>query len=100
VNEAVRALFASSVVPYFLNILTTSLIYLCSNHLHYHHNDIIVDIQESQEVVKVLNIISNPKEELPVKRAGADNTSKWSSFAKRILKHARYWCYAHETGES
>ncbi len=59
------------------------------------------DIQESQEVAKVLNIVSDPYEELPVKRAGADNTTKWSSFTKRILKHAKVLvCYAHATGES
>ena len=59
------------------------------------------DIQESPEVAKVLNIASNPHEELPVKKAGADNTTKWSSFATRILKQAKVLvCYAHATGES
>jgi hypothetical protein len=59
------------------------------------------DIRESPEVVKVLDIVSNPKDELPVKRAGADNTTKWSSFAKRILNHAKVLvCYAYATDES
>ncbi len=63
--------------------------------------ELLRDIQESPEVVKVLNIVSNPNEELPVKRAETDNTTKWSSFAKRILKHAKVLvCYAHATGES
>ncbi len=51
------------------------------------------DIQESQEVANVLNIVSNPHEEFPVKRAGADNATQWSSFAKLV-------CYVHATGES
>ncbi len=59
------------------------------------------DIQESQEVAKVLNIVSNPHEELPEKRAGADKTTKWSSFATGILKQAKVLvCSAHATGES
>jgi hypothetical protein len=59
------------------------------------------NIQESQEVAKVLNIVSNPHEELPVKRAGADNITKWSSFPTRILKHAKVLvCYVYATGES
>ncbi len=59
------------------------------------------DIQESPEVAKVVNIVSNSHEELPVKRAGVDNTTKWSSFATRILKHAKVLvCYANATGES
>ncbi len=37
------------------------------------------DIQESTEVAKVLNIASNPREELPVKRAGADHTTNEAS---------------------
>ncbi len=58
-------------------------------------------IQKSPEVVKVLIIASNPNEELPVKSVEADNTTKWSSFAKRILKHAKVLVYyAHATGES
>jgi hypothetical protein len=63
--------------------------------------DQLRDIQESPEVAKVLNIVSNLHEEIPVKRAGADNTTKWSSFATRILKHAKVQvCSAHATGES
>jgi hypothetical protein len=59
------------------------------------------DIQESQEVAKVLNIASNPHEKLPLKRAGADNTTKWLSFATRILKQAKVLvCAAHATGDS
>jgi hypothetical protein len=59
------------------------------------------DIQDSLGVAKVLNMVSNPNEELPLKRAGTDNTTKWSSFAKRILKHVKVLvCYAHATGKS
>ncbi len=59
------------------------------------------DIQESPEVAKVLNIASNLHEELPVKRDGEDNTTKWSSFATRILKQAKVLvCSAHATGDS
>ena len=37
------------------------------------------EIQESPKVAKVLNIASNPREELPVKRAGADHTTNEAS---------------------
>ena len=60
--------------------------------------DQLRDIQQAPEVVHAL---SDPKERLPVMRAGADNTTKWSKFAKKVLTRAKVIvCYAHATGNT
>ncbi len=85
----------------FFGLFKTGAVQLCERGSACNFCEQLRDIQESPEVDKVLNIVSNPHEELPVKRAGADNTTKWSSFATQILKQAKVLvCSAHVTGES
>jgi hypothetical protein len=57
----------------------------------------LLDIQSAPEVAIVL---ADPRERLPVKAAGCDNTTKWSKFAKTILEGAKILvCYAHVSGD-
>jgi hypothetical protein len=58
----------------------------------------LLDIQKAPEVARVL---SDPQQKLPVKRAGSDNTTKWTKFAKKILLEAKVIvCYTHATGDA
>ena len=56
----------------------------------------LLDIQSAPEVAIVL---ADPRERLPVKEAGCDNTTKFSKFAKALLEGAKILvCYAHISG--
>ncbi len=58
-------------------------------------------IQEVQEMAEVAQVLQNPDQKLPVKRARADNTTKWSKFVQRVLADAKVLvCYAHATGNA
>lgn len=60
--------------------------------------NMIKDLQTSPEVAKVL---SDPEEKLPVKKAGNDNTTKWSKFVYAVLTEAKLLiCYAHASGDT
>ena len=57
----------------------------------------LLDIQQAQEVARILV----PAQRLPVKKAGADNTTMWSKFARKVLHGAKVLvCYAHATGDT
>jgi len=50
-------------------------------------------------MAEVAQVLQDPDNKLPVKKAGADNTTKWSKFAKQLLAGAKdLICYAHATG--
>jgi hypothetical protein len=50
-------------------------------------------------MAEVAQVLQNPDNKLPVKKAGADNTTKWSKLAKQLLACAKVLiCYAHATG--
>ena len=57
----------------------------------------LLDIQSAPEVTIVL---ADPRERLPVKEAGCDNTTKFSKFAKAMSEGAKILvCYAHISGD-
>jgi hypothetical protein len=46
-------------------------------------------------------ILQNSDQKLPVKKAGANTTTKWSKFVKQVLAGAKVLvCYAHATGDA
>jgi hypothetical protein len=79
----------------FFRLLTPNAVRLCPISAQCLCCQQIREVQEMPEVVKVLE---DPMKRL-VKKAGADNTTKWSKFASQLLAGAKVLiCYAHATG--
>ncbi len=80
----------------FLRLLTPCAVQLCPISAQCLCCQQIREVQEMPEVVKVRQ---DPLKRLQVKKAGADNTTKWSKFARQLLAGAKVLiCYAHATG--
>jgi hypothetical protein len=86
--NGIRAAFFRLLTPGSVQLCPISAQCLCCQQIR--------EVQEMPEVVKVLN---DPSKKLPVKKAGADNTTKWSKFARQLIAGAKVLiCYAHATG--
>jgi hypothetical protein len=49
-------------------------------------------------MAEVVQVLQDPEKKLQVRKAGADNTTKWSKFARQLLAGAKVLiCYAHAT---
>ncbi len=80
----------------FFRLLTPGAVQLCPISAQCLCCQQIREVQEMPEVVKVLQ---DPVKRLPVKKAGADNTTKWSKFARQLPAGTKVLiCYAHATG--
>jgi hypothetical protein len=80
----------------FFKLLTPGEVRLCPISAKCQCCQQIREVQAMPEVIKVLN---DPNKKLPVKKAGADNTTKWSKFARQLIAGAKVLiCYAHATG--
>jgi hypothetical protein len=82
----------------FFKLLTPSEVRLCPNSVRCL---CCQQMREVQEMADVAQVLQDPDRKLPVKKAGADNTTKWSKFVKQVLAVAKVLiCYAHATGNA
>ncbi len=76
----------------FFKLLTPGEVRLCTNFVRCL---CCQQIREVQEMAEVAQVLQNPDKKLPVKKAGADNTTKWSKFAKQLLAGIEGQAHAH-----